>query len=407
VDADAAWLAGICHNLVEHDALPGLVDWLADMDANGWLGDAVRYHAEPLARGRAAHPLVRVVQLAYQLSARAGAAASVDVRAALADLGLPALDAQQLLADAERFEREQVRRLGVGQCAPSARSGVARLARLYSAEAACSALSAHFRTATSFEQAVPLLQVALRALFGIERVAVFACAPDNSLQLLPQTSAPAALAALIIPADDGHSMLARTYAGGVSHVFESGAHDGALVDEHIARLIGVADFLCQPLPLGDGRRAVVVVGDASAETAASALWRFTFAEWSALVSPALAPRGRSAAPEREAAECAPSDAISRDRVRRAVHEVVNPLTIMRNHVNLLSNRMGEDPAVRRDLGIIGDEIERVARIIRGIAVAEPPAAPVKRSSRSRSTAWSPNSCAWHSARCSFLTRSMC
>jgi len=32
--------------------------------------------------------------------------------------------------------------------------------------------------------------------------------------------------------------------------------------------------------------------------------------------------------------------IPRDRVRRAVHEVANPLTIMRNYVNLLSDRLG-------------------------------------------------------------------
>ncbi|MCA1979577.1 MAG: HAMP domain-containing histidine kinase, partial [Thiobacillus sp.] len=74
---------------------------------------------------------------------------------------------------------------------------------------------------------------------------------------------------------------------------------------------------------------------------------------------------------------APDDGIPRDRVRRAIHEVANPLTIMRNYVNLLSERLGSDSSVQRDLGIIGDEIERVARIVRGITradeAAEPPA----------------------------------
>jgi signal transduction histidine kinase len=58
-----------------------------------------------------------------------------------------------------------------------------------------------------------------------------------------------------------------------------------------------------------------------------------------------------------------------------VHEVANPLTIMRNYVNLLSERLDTDSAVQRDLGIIGDEIERVARIVRGIAATEDSAAP--------------------------------
>ncbi|MEE4239542.1 MAG: HAMP domain-containing sensor histidine kinase, partial [Anderseniella sp.] len=71
----------------------------------------------------------------------------------------------------------------------------------------------------------------------------------------------------------------------------------------------------------------------------------------------------------------PSDAIPRDRVRRAVHEVANPLTIMRNYVNLLSDRLGADSTVQRDLSIISDEIERVGRIVRGITAAEEHAPP--------------------------------
>ena len=65
-----------------------------------------------------------------------------------------------------------------------------------------------------------------------------------------------------------------------------------------------------------------------------------------------------------------SDDIPRERVRRAIHEVANPLTIMRNYVNLLSSRLGSDSSVQRDLGIISDEIERVARIVRGITAVE-------------------------------------
>jgi signal transduction histidine kinase len=50
--------------------------------------------------------------------------------------------------------------------------------------------------------------------------------------------------------------------------------------------------------------------------------------------------------------------------------VANPLTIMRNYVNLLSDKLDADSSVQRDLSIIGDEIERVARIVRGLTAAE-------------------------------------
>src|SRR5690606_19076092 len=77
-DADAAWSAGLAHNLADYLATATLppahvADLLIGLDADGWRADAVRYHAQPLARGRAAHPLVRIVQLAYQLVTRADA----------------------------------------------------------------------------------------------------------------------------------------------------------------------------------------------------------------------------------------------------------------------------------------------------------------------------------------------
>ncbi|MDP2056184.1 MAG: HAMP domain-containing sensor histidine kinase, partial [Thiobacillus sp.] len=139
----------------------------------------------------------------------------------------------------------------------------------------------------------------------------------------------------------------------------------------IARLLGVSRFICQPLALHDGRTGVLVAGDALPASSMSPLWRFTLAECAEALMPipAAVPLPAPAAP------VAQSDDIPRDRVRRAVHEVANPLTIMRNYVNLLSDRLGADSTVQRDLGIIGDEIERVARIVRGITATEEIAAP--------------------------------
>jgi hypothetical protein len=228
-----------------------------------------------------------------------------------------------------------------------------------------------------------LLQDALRALFGIERAALFAPAADGSLRMTQWVPAAAGLGALAIPPDDGHSILPRALARNAPQHFECGEADAALVDEQIARLLGVSRFMCQPLALDDGRPGVLVIGDALPGLGMSPLWRFILAECAEASMPASTP-APSPAPApvlnnavAEPAPAAQGDHISRDRVRRAVHEVANPLTIMRNYVNLLSARLGEDSTVQRDLGIIGDEIERVARIVRGITVAEevnPPAA---------------------------------
>ena len=389
VDAEAAWSAGLSHNLADYcDAgAPAPVDhWLAGLDADGWIADAVRYHAEPLARGRAAHPLVRVVQLAFQLSTRPDAVDSVDVRAALATLQIGAGEAAAMLAESQVQTRQLGLRFGLAEgTVPLDGGGFERLARLYAVQAAQSALQSHFRPANEASQVFALLRDTLQALFGIDRVCLFARAADGTLQLSPLMHFSTGLGALSIPPDDGHSALPRALSRNAPEHFRPGDPDGALVDEQIARLLGVTQMTCQPLPLPDGQTGVLVLGDAAPGIGESPLWQFTLGEYRAALrlsalthhlldeveppTPAV-----DAAPEAPR-EAVPRDDIPRDRVRRAVHEVANPLTIMRNYVNLLSDRLDLDPATQRDLGIIGDEIERVARIVRGLTVAEEAAEP--------------------------------
>ena len=386
VDAEAAWSAGLSHNLAHYldpeiSAQANVAHWLNGLDADGWLADAVRYHAEPLARGRAAHPLIRVVQLAYQLATRAEGVDSVDVRAALATLQIGAADAAGMLAESQVQTRQLALRFGLieGVTQPES-AGFERLARLYAVQAAQSALHSHFRHASEASHVFILLQDNLHALFGIERACLFAPASDGSLRLSPLMHFSTGLGALSIPPDDGHSALPRALARNAPQQFECNEADGALVDEQIARLLGVSRLTCQPLPLHDGQTGVLVVGDAAPDVSQSPLWQFTLGECMAALRPAAPVIARpvadtqifGAATDTAAAAQASvaSDDIPRDRVRRAVHEVANPLTIMRNYVNLLSDRLSADAAMQRDLSIISDEIERVARIVRGLTVAE-------------------------------------
>jgi signal transduction histidine kinase len=306
---------------------------------------------------------------------RADAVDSVDVRAALAALQMGAGDAAQLLADSQAQTRQLAARFGlvIDAVAQTSGSGLDRLARLYAGQAAQSALHSHFRQANGTDQVFTLLRDALHGLFAIERVCLFAPATDGYLRLSALIPAASGLGVLAIPPDDGHSALPRALARYAPQQFVRGQADAALIDEQLARLLGVSRFLCQPLALHDGRVGVLVAGDAVLGLNESSLWRFTLAECAEALRPVFAPMIAPA----PAVPAAQSDDIPRDRVRRAIHEVANPLTIMRNYVNLLSDRLGTDSSVKRDLGIISDEIERVGRIVRGITVAEENAAPVE------------------------------
>lgn len=382
VEAEAAWIAGLSHNLADYLANPGSppadpADWLVDLDPEGWLADAVRYHAEPLTRGRAAHPLVRVVQLAFQLATRVDGIDSVDVRAALATLQMGAGEAAEMLADSQALARHLAARFGLAEGpAQDNATGFDRLARLYAVQAAQSALHGYFRHARAIDQIFELLTEGLRGMFGIERACLFAAAADGSHRASALMPVRAGLHALAIPPDDAHSALSRALSRNAPQKFERGDADAALVDEQIARLLGVSRLFCQPLPLPDGQIGVLVAGDAAHDLDASPLWRFTLDEYAGALRPAAGmapPSAPAQAPARSAAD----DSIPRERVRRAVHEVSNPLTIMRNYVNLLSERMSADAGMQRDLTIIRDEIERVARIVRRIARNEEGPAPAE------------------------------
>ncbi len=385
VDADAAWVAGLAHNLADYSdtdrvSAAQVADWLGTLDSDGWVGDAVRYHAEPLARGRAAHPLVRIVQLAYQLVSRADAVDSVDVRAALAVLQMGAGEAAQLLSESQVQARQLAQRFGLTDAAAQTDgTGLDRLTRLYAAQAAQSALHEYFRQSDgSSSHTFGLLQGSLRALFGVEHACLFAPAADGTLRLTALIRADAGLRALAIPPDDGHSALPRALARNAPQPFERGALDAALVDEQIARLLGATRLICQPLALRDGQMGVLVLGDAPPDLGMSPLWRSVLTQCHEALRPPAAPAATlpaAEAPVVPAVSAGPGDDIPRERVRRAIHEVANPLTIMRNYVNLLSDKLGADSAVQRDLGIIGDEIERVARIVRGITLTEDIAMP--------------------------------
>jgi signal transduction histidine kinase len=427
-EADLAWLAGLTHNLAAYaqPAEPDPADMaersarcLEQLDPAGWLADAVRYHALPLAHARAAHPLLRITQLAYVLTTRSQAADSVDVRAALGGLGMGASEGAGLLLEAQGQVREWAQRYGLAASLSGGNdSRLDRLLRIYADQAAQSALHGYLRNAQNTGALLHALKQALSALFGVERACVFVPRADGLLRVSPQFDSAPGLRGLAIQGTEDRgqktepgglaifdeakvSVLTRAHARRQAVYFDADAAEFSVVDAQIARRLGVSGFLCQPVMLSGWTPALLLCGDADFRAAADKLeinnaWQNFVAEWDEafarldMLRPYSTTQGKlaaegggdmsdAAAGGRERAEVAAAaddrEVIPRERVRRAVHEVANPLTIMRNYVNLLSDRIGSDSSVQRDLGIISEEIDRVARIVRGItAVEEAPAA---------------------------------
>lgn len=375
VALDLAWLAGLTHNLSHYAQLstpslrenldePMLAEisaaWLGGLDQEGWLADAVRYHTLPLTRTKNAHPLVKILQLAYLLATRPHVTDSVDVRNGLSTLGLTPGEGASLLAGSHEHAQNLAQRFGMADAQlHTYSSGYGQLARAYANQAAQSAIHTYLR---STDHIVPLqqaLQAGLRSLFGIDQACVFVPHPDGMLRALSTFDPPAALSTLFVAQDDNHSSLSLAYAKRQSLHFDSQDPDFSVIDAQIARVLGVASYLCQPVMLGKEQPALLLCGDM--QHTQGPLWTDFISEWNEahLRIDELTIKGR-----------VDSEVIPRDRVRRAIHEIANPLTNMRNYVALLSARGGTDVSVQRDLSIIGEEIERVARIVRSIIQIE-------------------------------------
>ena len=54
------------------------------------------------------------------------------------------------------------------------------------------------------------------------------------------------------------------------------------------------------------------------------------------------------------------------RVRRATHEVNNPLGIIKNYLAILKVKLGDDAPISDELRIIHEELDRIVRIMRGM-----------------------------------------
>jgi signal transduction histidine kinase len=58
-----------------------------------------------------------------------------------------------------------------------------------------------------------------------------------------------------------------------------------------------------------------------------------------------------------------SETVGDDAIRRVIHEVNNPLGIVKNYLKVLSTKIGEHPGVQDEIGLIREEIDRIPGII--------------------------------------------
>lgn len=354
--------------------------WLIERwHLDSFLADSVLYHHEPAARLESAHPLIRIVRLAHLLVHHADQPALVAEAAALCGIGEHALDG--IMQSAARQVRQSADYLGIdltgadeivappATMPPPADPVQQRLqeevrnmmlvsemgqsiARQQGETNMLEAMTRSARVLFDFGTAVILLENPTgQALVGVaagehqQRLAQFAIALDR-----PGIVASAAV--------ERRVMLATR-----------GAQPLGIAEEQLFRILGTESIACVPLLAGQ-RCLGVLIGGVEAWRLPDLHKRERFLQAfgnqaASALETALSERGHA---KRQIAHVADE---YRDATRRVLHEVNNPLSIIKNYLSVLDAKLARREPVVSEMSVLNEEIDRVGQLIGGLADLQP------------------------------------
>jgi len=341
--------------------------------------DALRYQALPFSQVLDAAPLVRLCWLAARL-AETGLEASV----ALLTVGrqLLGLDAADLAALPARVENQLS-----GECAalgfpllPSTAWRQQDTAELQNASRQQLQQLRHqvlaedllLRHGNAEPETPAALQARLASTLldaGIEPVFILLCAgaeEPQRLEVLASHGTRMAPEGLSLVCTPGRSVLATLIERGEVETLSADSPDLTVIDRQLLSLLGGTRLVCEPSQAGHRRAALLLGMDAAMippYLAQGSLRRLL----QVLLQRAL---------QWPAAEDLPlSTLVYQQRVREAVHEAANPLTIIKNYLHLLSLRLGGEQGVPEELGLVSSEIDRIAAILQALRESEAAVSP--------------------------------
>jgi len=140
-----------------------------------------------------------------------------------------------------------------------------------------------------------------------------------------------------------------------------------LLDQQLVRLFGQAKLYCLPLDTGSSCQGLLCLGLATADVA-------HFEHKSAFVLQFCEQLGQRLATLQQQNELSMQESNSEARnfeLRTTVHEINNPLAIMKNYLQLLEMKLQDQQEVPEEIQILQEEINRVATLVAGLVESSP------------------------------------
>ena len=353
--------------------------WLIERwQLDSFLADAVLYHHEPSARLAAAHPLIRIVRLAHVLSAHSHDNELVEQAASLCGLDID--EAHVMLDRAARQVEQSAVHLGIDLAGaddipvPQAYAPVTvdpvqqRLAEEVRNLVLVSEIGQSFARHTDEGDLLESVTRSARMLFDFDNTVILLENPTGHALVGMPTAEQQRIAEFSIPLNRGGVVAQSALDRKLAFVKRDGQSLG-LAEEQLFRLLGTDSLVCVPLVAG-GRSLGVMIGGLAAWQVPACMKRERFmqafgVQAAGALETALSERGNA---RRQLAHVAEE---YREASRRVVHEVNNPLSIIKNYLSVLDGKLAKHEPVTGEMSILNEEIDRVGQLINGLADLQP------------------------------------
>ncbi|MGJ9420120.1 HDOD domain-containing protein [Massilia sp. CMS3.1] len=353
--------------------------WLVERwQLDSFLADAILYHHEPSERLESAHPLIRILRLAHLMSSHPGDAAALADGAALC--GLDAGELPSMLISGARQVDQAAAHLGIDLAgaddipAPPAYAPPVldpiqqRLSEEVRNLVLVSEVGQTFARQQGESDLLESMTRSARILFDFDNTVILLENPTGQMLIGAPGGATHRIAEFAIPLNKGGAVAGAALQRRTAYLQREGQPLN-LAEEQLFRMLGTESMVCLPLVAGN-RCLGVMVGGVAAWQVALCQKRERFlhsfgAQAATALETALLERGKA---RRQIASVAEE---YREASRRVVHEVNNPLSIIKNYLSVLDSKLARQEPVATEMSVLNEEIDRVGQLIGSLAELKP------------------------------------
>ncbi len=347
--------------------------WLVNLwKLDSFIADAVLYHHEPAARLHNAHPLTCITHLAHAI---AGNVVDGDLEKSAALCALNPDDLQKIRSASWEQTVKSARDLNIslgakvtlsGQPSGAADPVQEQLMQQVNGMMLTSTLERAFNRQSEQSELLELVTRSARTLFHFDSC-VLLLMNDRSDALVGSRSGEhrQRLADFSLPLNmEGSTVALAARSGKVA--FTPAQNPATIVmEEQFLRLLDTDHLACLPLVV-EGVCLGMVIGGFKSWQLDDLKKRLSFLS-AFSGQAALSLKAMQTARERQEQHGVALAREYREASRKVAHEVNNPLSIIKNYLGILDRKLLNMQAVSGEVGILNEEIDRVAKIINDFA----------------------------------------